>query len=115
MQEIERKYAHLVHDVVVLSLTDETFRLILYLHSGCTLRVTERWRDQVLFRYSYYWLASDASLKIGWDNVPHHRELENFPHHKHIGEKGCRVASYETSLDDVIAFIAAEINSEDGS
>ncbi|WP_370374933.1 hypothetical protein [Candidatus Chloroploca sp. Khr17] len=41
--------------------------------------------------------------------------MENFPHHKHIGEKGCRVASYETSLDDVIAFIAAEMNSEDGS
>lgn len=114
VQEIERKVAYLVHDVIVLSLTDETFRLILSLHDGSTLRVAERWRNQALFRYSYYWLTSDASLRIGWDNVPHHRELENFPHHKHIGEKGRRVASYETSLEDVMAFIAAEMNDKDG-
>lgn len=109
VQEIERKYAHLVHGVIVLSLTDETFRLILSLHDGSTLRVTERWRNQALFRYNYYWLARDAILRIGWDNVPHHRELENFPHHKHIGEKDRRVVSYETSLEDVMAFIAREI------
>lgn len=109
VQEIERNFAHLVHDVIVLSLTDETFRLILTLHDGSTLRVTERWRNQTLFRYSYYWLAGNASLRIGWDNVPHHGELENFPHHKHIGEEGRRVASYETSLKDVMAFIAREM------
>jgi len=114
VQEIERNYAHLVHDVIVLSLTDETFRLILTLHDGSTLRITERWRNQALFRYSYYWLASDTSLRIGWDNVPHHRELENFPHHKHIGGEGRRVASSETSLEDVMAFIAREIEGKNG-
>jgi hypothetical protein len=110
LSEIQQKYAHLLQDVVVLSLTEETFRLIFYLHDGTTLRVMERWRGQVLFRYSYYWLSSDTSLKIGWDNVPHHRELENFPHHKHVGKKGSRVASYETCLEDVMTFIVTEMN-----
>jgi hypothetical protein len=113
VQEIGRKYAHLAQDVVVLSLTEETFRLILALNDDTTLRIMERWRNGALSRYSYYWLNSDESLKIGWDNVPHHRELENFPHHKHIGEKGHRVASYETSLEDVMAFIANEIKVKD--
>lgn len=113
VQEIERNYAQLVHDVIVLSLTDQTFRLILTLQDGSTLRIMERWRNQTLFRYSYYWLASDASLRIGWDNVPHHRELENFPHHKHIGEKGRRIASYETSLEDIMVFIAREMEGKD--
>ena len=81
VQEIGRKYAHLAQDIVVLSLTEETFCLILVLNDDTPLRATER----------------------------HHRELENFPHHKHIGEKGSRVASYETSLDDVMAFIAKEM------
>ena len=56
--EIEQKYAHLVQDVLVLSITAETFRLILALRNGTTLRVFERWRGQTLMRYSFYWLDS---------------------------------------------------------
>ncbi len=41
VQEITEKYAHVAHDVLVLSLTDETFRLILALKDGTTPRVSE--------------------------------------------------------------------------
>ena len=40
--EIARKYAHLMQDMLALSLTDETFRLVLLLNDGTTLRVMER-------------------------------------------------------------------------
>ncbi len=58
-------------------------------------------------------LAAANRLKIGWDNAPHHQQLENFPHHKHIGEQDVKAPSYETSLDDVMFVLAQEIASKD--
>lgn len=108
VQEIAQKYAHLVTDVLVLSLTDELFRLILALKDGTTLRVSERWRGQLLVRYSYYWLDNRDRLKVGWDNAPHHEQLENFPHHKHMGEQARQEPSYETRLEDVMVILEKE-------
>jgi len=54
--EIGQRYAHLMQDMLALSLTDETFRLVLLLNDGTTLRVMERWHEETLVRYSYYWL-----------------------------------------------------------
>lgn len=33
--------------------------------------------------YSYHWQGCDGSLRIRWDNSPHHRDLGTFPDHKH--------------------------------
>lgn len=107
VHEIERKYAHLIKDLLVLYLTEQTLKLILVLADGTNLRVTERWRGKSLIRYSYYWLNTENSLKIGWDNSPHHKRLESFPHHKHIDKQ--RVVSYEESLEDVMTVLEREI------
>lgn len=38
-------------------------------------------------RYRYQWMDSSRQrLKKRWDNVEHHPELPNFPHHIHVGE-----------------------------
>ena len=58
--------------------------------------------DQTI-SYSYYWLRSDNSLIIGWDNAPHHQEIETFPHHEHIGKNA--ESSQETSLSQVLTYI----------
>jgi len=105
VREITQKYAHLAQNLLVLRLTEETLKLILVLNDGTTLRVAERWQDNTLTRYSYYWLDARNNLKIGWDNSPHHKRLENFPHHKHVGTRANRVASYEVCLEDVIAVL----------
>lgn len=55
MREIERKYAPLIQNSLVLRLTEETLKLVLVLNDGTTLRVAERWRGGSLVRYSYYW------------------------------------------------------------
>ena len=44
VREIEQQYAHLVQDLLVLRLTEETLRLVLVLNDGTTLRVAERWQ-----------------------------------------------------------------------
>lgn len=109
VREIECKYAHLIQNLLVLSLSEETLRLVVVLNDGTTLRVAERWRDGILVRYSYYWLDNRNGLKIGWDNSPHYKKLRNSPHHKHIGEQAKRVASDEVCLEDVMAILEKEV------
>ena len=105
LRKIENKYAYLIRDMVVLLLTEEMFRLVLFLNDGTNLRITERWQGETLIRYSYYWLDADDRLKGGWDNSPHHERLENFPHHKHIGGQAIRVPSYDVCLEDVMTVL----------
>ena len=103
--EIRERFGSHVERLVPLELDGEALRLILYLKDGTGLRVTEQWRGQTLKRYSYYWLSSSNELKIGWDNAPHHTQLENFPHHKHIGRRENLQPSLETRLEEVMEVI----------
>lgn len=104
-QAIETQYAHLTQNVFVLSLTDETLKMVMVLRDGSTLRVAERWQHSRLIRYSYYWLTEHDTLRIGWDNAPHHSKVDSFPHHKHLGEQGQIAASSETRLEEVMAAV----------
>jgi hypothetical protein len=103
--EIVQAYAAKVSRIVALELDDETLRLIIYLKDGTNLRVVEQWQGRQLERYSYYWLTTTNSLKVGWDNAPHHQRLESFPHHKHVGTQENRQPSYETALEAVMAVV----------
>lgn len=64
--------------------------------------------QKVLVRYSYYWLDAENKLKVGWDNAPHHAQMANFPHHKHIGQQDNVQPSYETSVEKVMTIVLAE-------
>jgi len=102
VRHIERTYAHFLQDVLVLRLTEETLKVVLVLKDGMTLRVTERWVAHKLVRYSYYWLDAEDTLKIGWDNSPHQHQLDNYPHHKHVGEQAIRLPSGDQRLTNSV-------------
>lgn len=104
-QAIETQYAPLTQNIFVLSLTDETLKMVMVLRDGSTLRVAERWQRGRLIRYSYYWLTEHDRLRVGWDNAPHHTQVDSFPHHKHLGDQGTIASSSETSLEEVMAAI----------
>ena len=108
--EIEEKFEATAERIVPVELDAETLRVILYLKDGTNLRVAEQWAGKVLKRYSYYWLNSANELKVGWDNAPHHTQLENFPHHKHIDQQNNLQPSRETSLEEVMRVIQKQIN-----
>jgi hypothetical protein len=38
-------------------------------------------------RYRYQYMQQDGSLIFRYDNVPHHRQLVTFPHHKHYPDQ----------------------------
>ena len=105
---IEAKYADIVRDISLLEMDGETLRLILYFKDKSNLRVTEQWEGKILKRYSYYWLTAENQLKIGWDNAPHHKQIDTFPHHKHIDKQNNIQLSKETSLEEVINLILAK-------
>ncbi len=107
--EIEEQFGEYIRSIVPLELDGETLRLILHLEGDTHLRVTEKWRGDVLERYSYYWLTAENQLKVGWDNAPHHTHLANFPHHKHVGRREDRQPSFETCLEDVVKVIIPEL------
>ena len=108
--EIEQLCQPHLQRLVLLELEAETLRLVVYLNDGSNLRITEQWQGEELERYSYYWLTSTNTLKIGWDNAPHHTRLENFPHHKHVGRMEDRQPSFETRLEEVIKVIFTELS-----
>ena len=106
--KIRAAYGKQVQRIVPVELDAEMLRLVLYLKDGTNLRVTEQWNGEMLMRYSYYWLTATNGLKVGWDNAPHHTQLESFSHHKHVGKQGDLQLSRETNLDEVMNFIQTE-------
>ncbi len=109
VREIAQHIAHLAQDILVLRLTEETLRLTIVLNDATTLRITERWQDAHLIRYSYYWLNVQDEIKVGWDNAPHHTQLSSFPHHKHVGAQGTLYPSDEVCLEDIVPLLEQEM------
>jgi len=77
------------------------------LMDGSVLYIREFVSDEE-YSYSFQW-QKNGNLLIRWDNAPHHRHLETFPHHKHVGSKDNIQPSKEVSLEDVLKTIEREL------
>jgi hypothetical protein len=67
-------------------------RVRMTLHNGDFLEVAEYFAFEsdkhVTYRYRYQWMDGERLvLRKRWDNVEHHPELPNFPHHVHVGSE----------------------------
>lgn len=58
--------------------------------------------------YSFHWQTENNALIMRWDNAPHYRNIETFPHHKH-DENDCITESTTISFKDVIKIIQRKI------
>ncbi len=76
-----------------------------------SLRVSEIFYSGRLTDYSYYFLDSKNQLTIGWDTAPHHKQLKNFPYHRHISDKRKLEPSPKMDLKKVLNFIEKRIKS----
>lgn len=106
--EIQESFGRYLTGIAPVALEEETLQVVLYLKDGTNLRVTEQWEGSSLKRYSYYWLSAQNELKIGWDNSPHHRHLEGFPHHTHVGQQENLQPSQARCLEDVMRVVLGE-------
>ncbi len=61
------------------------------------------------YLYSYHWQDKNGSLRIRWDNSPHHVNLRTFPHHQHTPDLE---ESEEIGLEDVLKRIRRTLGRE---
>lgn len=54
-------------------------------------------------KYSYHWQTENNKLLLRWDNAPHYKEIETFPHHKHVGER--IEPSFKLTVKEVLQYI----------
>ncbi|MFQ6016483.1 MAG: DUF6516 family protein [Anaerolineae bacterium] len=59
--------------------------------------------------YSYTVFKAEQRV-IGWDNAPHYRELENFPHHFHREDSTPVTSALSNIPIEDIVIVAREVN-----
>jgi len=107
IKRIIKQFSDIVQFIEKLELSEEghvsKLKVKLKLFDGSVLWIREVRLKNKIDAYSYYWLRSDETLIMGWDNAPHHKEMQSFPHHKHIGNK--IESSKEMDVEKVLNFI----------
>ncbi len=71
------RYEHLVRGEVA------QHKAVVQLADGSKLHLNEVWIAGRLQKYAYYWLTPTDEIIRGWDNAPHHPEVDTYPHHVH--------------------------------
>jgi hypothetical protein len=64
-----------------------------------------------VYKYSYHYQDKNKNLIFRYDMAPHHKELEGFPHHKHIPPNKVMKAQEPTLskvLDEIDDFITSK-------
>jgi len=106
--EISRlfEYSDIIADFDVLEYNADAdklhYKLKLSFIDGSLLFVKE-YLSGTERKYSFHWQNSSGEIMVRWDNSPYHKEVETFPHHKHIGNQV--QSSKEPELNDVLAEI----------
>lgn len=67
---------------------------------GSRFHANEVWVNGELHKYAYYHVTPTGDIIQGWDNAPHHPEVDTHPHHWH--KQGVVVASTVRSLVDAL-------------
>ena len=62
-----------------------------------------------ILTYRIQWQTADAQLKRRWDNAEHHRHIETFPHHVHVGVLEEVQPSEPMSIQRALEIIEGEI------
>ena len=87
---------------------NEKLTAIVHLADSSILHIKERFRNGDLIKYSYHNIRTDKFIR--WDNVPHHRDLNTFPDHKHentviVESKKMNIISVFEELDKYVGMI----------
>lgn len=90
------------------------FRARLILSNDDFLEIAESFtileKRCITLGYRYQWMdATKQKLRKRWDNVEHHRQLPNFPHHVHIKEESNVAPSQSRNIIELIDMIELEM------
>ncbi|HRG48516.1 MAG TPA: DUF6516 family protein [Leptospiraceae bacterium] len=115
MQDILSQYYDIIQSYEVLqneiTETARKFKIKIYFINSTKLEGREFVFPEKR-NYSFQWMNEDNSLIIRWDNAEHHRNLDNFPYHKHTANSEQAESSIEITLVEVLAYIRNEMSKE---
>ena len=57
--------------------------------------------------YSYHWQEPNQKLLARWDNAPHYKHIETYPHHIHDNNNA--LPSYQISCEEILKVIEKKI------
>lgn len=64
----------------------------------------------VLVDYRYQWMdSSKTTLRRRWDNTPHYPQLDNFPHHVHVGDEHIVVPGHPLHIIELLGIIEGHL------
>jgi hypothetical protein len=87
--------------------TIEQFKAVAQLVDGSRLHINEVWIENALVKYAYYRLTPSGVIVQGWDNAPHHPEVDTHPHHTHEADEVKE--SQVRCLDDVLTLLRNQV------
>ena len=105
-ESLEREVEELDEDEAVLEATIG-FPLAYRLEVDMTVSFL---KDRPIRRaYSFHFMDGSNATVFRYDNARHHRDLEHFPHHKHIGAServiDCPQPSIASIRDEIAAYL----------
>jgi Family of unknown function (DUF6516) len=115
----------LVHDVEIVrrSIRDTEFEKVLHyryrvlLANGDLIEMTERAIEVQggleVSKYRHHWQDRNGLLIKRWDNAPHYRAIDTFPHHLHDGAEDHVVSHPSTTGLEVLQNILEEIEARE--
>ena len=74
------------------------------LADSSVLHIRERYKNGEHIKYSYHLMKGNKVIR--WDNVPHHKEISTYPHHKHENDK----IEKSTKIDISMVLVEIERN-----
>ena len=117
----------LVQDVEIVrrSIRDTEFEKVLHyryrvqLSNGDLVEMSERVLEVhgalEVSKYRHHWQGRTGQLIKRWDNAPHYRAIDTFPHHLHDGAEDHVVSHLPTSGIEVLQQILEEAASPEQS
>jgi hypothetical protein len=115
----------LVHDVEIVrrSIRDTEFEKVIHyryrvlLANGDLIEMTERAIEVQgsleVSKYRHHWQDRHGLLIKRWDNAPHYRAIETFPHHLHDRAEDHVVSHPSTTGLEVLQHILEEIEARE--
>lgn len=104
------KQSPIVYSMDVLELIDEEsvqlIKIKAAIKNSCILYVTEL-HTKNHQKYSYHCQKDNGELIVRWDNKPHWKNVNTYPHHKH--ENNQVLPSHRVTIRDVLDEIKKKI------
>jgi hypothetical protein len=92
------------------------YRYKIVLDNGDLLELTERIVEKKgelsVIKYRHHWQQKDGTIINRWDNAPHYRNVDTFPHHLHEGSETNIISHPEINGFEVLNIVLSMDNSK---